>query len=322
MSSQTNAEPADINMMMCFCASCGVTGGDETKKLKRCTACKLVHYCSVKCQKEHRPQHKRACKKRATELRDEILFRRPASSNCGDCPICCLPLSLDPKKCRIMGCCSKTVCHGCDFTKQISELKQARKQTCSFCRHPSPETQAELDQIRLKRIETNDPLALRETGLKQRDKGNYISAFEYYTKAADLGDVEAHFHLCASYALGQGVEMNEKKKFYHMEKAAIEGHVKARFNLGIRELNLGVNEGKVGSFERAAKHFIIAANLGCFKSMEKLKQCYENGLISKEDYTVALRAHHDILDAMKSPQRDAAEESLRNEWFIPTFNVD
>lgn len=321
MSNQTNKEPVDMNVMRC--ASCGVTNGDtdgDRIKLRRCTACKLVHYCSIKCQKDHRPQHKRACKKRAAELRDEILFRMPESDNRGDCPICCLPLPFDPKKRRIMGCCSKTACYGCDFSQKMIELKENRAQTCIFCRQPVPETPAELEQNRLKRIEANDPLALREMGVIQRDKGNYGSAFEYYTKAADLGDVDAHFLLCASYALGQGVEMNEKKKLYHMEKAAIDGHVKARFNLGIHEWNLGVNEGKEGSFERAARHFNIAANFGCIKSLEKLKECYENGYASKEEYSIGLRAYQKALDAMKSPQRDAAEEYLRNEWLVPTFD--
>ena len=79
-----------------LCASCGVAGGDDIK-LKRCTACFLVRYCSVKCQKEHRPKHKKECKKRAAELKDEILFKQPESSHFGDCPICCLPLPTEPK---------------------------------------------------------------------------------------------------------------------------------------------------------------------------------------------------------------------------------
>jgi len=77
------------NGMMC-CASCGTEEVDGVK-LKKCTACKSVRYCSVKCQKDHRAKHKRACKKRAAELRDEIVFKQPESSHLGDCPICCLP---------------------------------------------------------------------------------------------------------------------------------------------------------------------------------------------------------------------------------------
>ena len=78
------------------CASCGTPGVDDIK-LRKCTACYLVRYCSVKCQKEHRKQHKKECKKRAAELKDELLFRQPESSCFGDCPICCLPVSIDIK---------------------------------------------------------------------------------------------------------------------------------------------------------------------------------------------------------------------------------
>ena len=65
-----------------------------SKNLENC-ACKIVQYCSVACQTEHRSEHKRACKKRVAELRDEILFKQPESSCFGDCPICCLPISID-----------------------------------------------------------------------------------------------------------------------------------------------------------------------------------------------------------------------------------
>eukprot|EP00985_Skeletonema_marinoi_P010065 scaffold4743_cov161-Skeletonema_marinoi.AAC.1 len=60
-------ESDDVTM---FCASCGIAAVDAVK-LKKCTACYLVRYCSVKCQKQHRPKHKKECKKRAAELRDE-----------------------------------------------------------------------------------------------------------------------------------------------------------------------------------------------------------------------------------------------------------
>ena len=55
------------------CANCGTKSSDAVK-LKNCTACHLVKYCSVDCQKSHRKQHKGACKKRAAELKDEQLY--------------------------------------------------------------------------------------------------------------------------------------------------------------------------------------------------------------------------------------------------------
>jgi hypothetical protein len=74
------------------CASCGIAQVDDTK-LKKC-ACNLVKYCGVECQTNHRLQHKKACKKRLAELRDDKLFTQPDESHWGECPICCLPHSL------------------------------------------------------------------------------------------------------------------------------------------------------------------------------------------------------------------------------------
>jgi len=158
-----NKEPDDD--MMC-CASCGVAEVDD-KKLKKCTACKSVRYCSVECQKKHRPKHKRACKNRAAELRDEILFRQPESSHFGDCPICLLPLPIDPRKSTMQSCCCKMICNGCVHAYRIREFEENLQHKCPFCRHPTPTTQAEADMNRMNRIELNDPIALRQMGTQR-----------------------------------------------------------------------------------------------------------------------------------------------------------
>ena len=71
------------------CANCGKDGGNNG--LKACTACKLVKYCNRDCQMAHRSKHKKACRKRAAEMRDEELFKEPPNK---DCPICLLRLPL------------------------------------------------------------------------------------------------------------------------------------------------------------------------------------------------------------------------------------
>ena len=74
------------------CAHCGKHGSD-TVKLKNCNACRLVKYCGVDCQKAHRKQHKRACKQRAAELKDELLYNQGHERPEGDfCPICTLAI--------------------------------------------------------------------------------------------------------------------------------------------------------------------------------------------------------------------------------------
>ena len=79
-----------------MCASCGKAAVDDVK-LKKC-ACDIVKYCSVDCQKNHRPQHKKACKKRLAQIRDAKLFTQNEISHLGECPICCLPLPLEMSK--------------------------------------------------------------------------------------------------------------------------------------------------------------------------------------------------------------------------------
>ena len=79
------------------CASCGIAEIDDIK-LVPCDECDLVQYCSDECREDHNPEHEDECKKRAAELRDELLFKQPESTHEGDCPICCLPLPLDETK--------------------------------------------------------------------------------------------------------------------------------------------------------------------------------------------------------------------------------
>eukprot|EP00984_Skeletonema_dohrnii_P030796 scaffold22581_cov64-Skeletonema_dohrnii-CCMP3373.AAC.1 len=286
---------------MC-CAACGAAEADEIK-LKKCTACYLVRYCSVKCQKKHRPKHKKECKKRAAELRDEILFKQPESCHLGDCPICCLPLSLDCDKSNLMPCCSKTICNGCDRANQIREFEGKLVRKCLFCRLPTPKSQEEADRIQMKRIEVNDPVAMRLMGFKRQEKEDHDGAFEYYTKAAGLGDVNAHFNLSLLYHEGKGVGKDKKKMWHHLEEAAIKGYPEARHNLGCLEA-------RNGRADRAIKHWVIAAKLGFDNSLEMLKDAFGEGLVTKEDFAAALRAHQAAVDATKSPQREAADEEL------------
>ena len=298
--SAKNVEESEADEMMSRCASCGKPENEQIK-LRKCTACHLVRYCGVKCQKEHRPKHKKECRKRAAELRDELLFKQPESTHYGNCQICCLPMPDDPKKSTMMTCCSKTICNGCDLANLKRQIEQQRQwKSCPFCRHPTPTSQGEAVRMVMKRVEANDLDALQQLGTIRFTEGDYRGAFEYLTKAATLGDAAAHYQLSCLYGLGEGVEKDEKKELYHLEQAAIGGHPTARYNLGATEWNNG-------RYERAVKHYIIAANLGHDESLEKLKEFYEVGLVSKDEFASTLRTHHAAVDATKSPQREAAE---------------
>lgn len=305
MSAATEEE--DKNAMIC-CACCGIAGVDDIK-LKRCTACYLVRYCSVICQKTHRPKHKRECRKRAAELRDELLFKQPESNYRGDCPICFLPLPVEGSKSFITVCCSKMICIGCDFANQKREKEARLEPKCAFCRHPIPNDDEETKIVALRRAEANNPIAMFHVGLLCYKAGDYEAAFEYWTKVVNSGDIcskiFAHLELSVMYRYGHGVEKNRKKEIYHLEEAAIAGDPVARDRLGCIEE-------EDGRTHRAVKHWLIAANLGDDTALFNLKACRRNGLVhvSEGDFATALRAHKALVNETKSPQRDIAA-SLR-----------
>ena len=303
MNSKSNDEGSAKDVMCC--ANCGKAGVDDIK-LKNCTACKLVKYCSVECQKNHWKQHKKACKKRAAEIREDRLFRQPEGTHLGECPICCLPLPLHESEkkmnpqCPINTCCSKRICGGCAHANYLHEREQGLEHKCPYCREPVFKTDEEQESDIKKRIKANDPVALCEMGSKYYVEGDHEGAVRYFKKAAGLGDIEAHFLLSGFYDRGEGVEKDMKKYVYHLEEAAIGGHPKARHNLGCKE----VMESE--RMDRALKHFIIAAKLGHENALECVKGYFEVGAINKEVYEAALRGHQAAVDATKSTQREEA----------------
>jgi len=82
------------------------------------------------------------------------------------------------------------------------------------------------------------------------------------------------------------------------------GHESARYNLGRMEAN-------TGNFERAFKHWTIAASAGCFDSMHELIVFYEKGLVlgysfvSRESLDSILATYNNSCAEMRSEARDA-----------------
>ena len=236
------------------------------------------------------------------ELRDRDLFTQPGSSCYGDCPICCLPLPIDMSKSSMTACCSNLICDGCAVANKKREFQQGLEHRCAFCREPVPKSQQVGLRNAMKRVKKNDPAALWQVGTKRLIEGDCKTALKYWTQAAELGDVLSHYELSVIYREGHqgGVEKDMKKAIHHGEQAAIGGHPDARFNLGCFEaLN--------GRFERAKKHYIIAANLGCNDSLKRVMKLYADGHASKEEYFDALRAYQAAVDAMKSIEREEAD---------------
>src|SRR5210317_1751490 len=120
-----------------MCANCG-KGEEESVALKNCVACKMVKYCSRDCQKAHRSQHKKECRRRAAELHDEALFKQPPPLE--DCPICFLWLPSLHSGHRYNACCGKRICSGCVYAGALV----GDDQLCPFCRTPAPISDEEI----------------------------------------------------------------------------------------------------------------------------------------------------------------------------------
>ena len=286
-----------------ICANCG-KGEECSGDLKSCTACKMVKYCNRDCQITHRPQHKKACKKRAAELYDEKLFKVPPPRE--ECPICMLPSPLigNHTGTTFFSCCGKNICNGCEFA-----MNERAKGLCPFCRTPY----AKSDEEQIKRVKKlmekgnanaffilAGKYACGTRGLP-RDR---VKANELYLKAGELGCADAYFNLGNVYN-GRGVEIDKKKSIFYYERAAMNGNVIARYNLGNNEL-------RAGNDHQAFKHYILAAKAGYTKSLDMVKEGYKKGYVTKDEYASTLRQYQKSQDEMKSDARDKAL-AVRNE---------
>ena len=146
------------------CAACG----KSSESLKTCGGCNAVKYCNADCQTYHRKQHKADCKKkaaefevalfeigkRAAELFDEILFKKPPPRE--DCPICMLQLP-STEYIVYQTCCGKVICYGCMDAMGASD-------ECPFCRKPVSSSGKESIDRLSKRMEAGDADAVNMMG--------------------------------------------------------------------------------------------------------------------------------------------------------------
>ena len=106
----------------------------------------------------------------------------------------------------LYSCCSKVICNDCSYIDDEGRIEH----TCPFCRKAMPigaTTEREINERLVMRVEANDPVAMCSIGKEKYFGGDYQAAFEYWTKAAALGNVEAHYPLSILYYEGNGVEV-------------------------------------------------------------------------------------------------------------------
>jgi TPR repeat protein len=269
--------------------------------------------------------HKKECKLRAAEIRDEALFKDPPPKE--DCAICFLPMpnrliacvSLPPATItsvpiadyalaneglaknigteQYYSCCGKSICRGCLY----SFGKSGNSMNCPYCKADvaGKKNEEHVKEL-MKRKVANDAGAILalgnsyssgQLGLQQDQE----SAMELWKKAADLGSSKAHFALGNEYR--KRGEM--KKAKFHYETAAMAGHEEARYNLGIMER-------KSGNIERALKHYKIAASAGNHYAMYNLLAFFKQGLLPRDFIESTLTSYNNSCAEMRSESRDTA----------------
>jgi tetratricopeptide (TPR) repeat protein len=309
-----------MNKINACCAECGKEGGVS---LKACKSCMSVKYCNAECQKNNWAKHKKQCKLRAAELRDEALFKDPPAKE--DCPICFLPMPATIISCALLPpatilsvpiynfaiahrevagedteihypCCGKNICKGCVYSFCVA----GNNGKCPFCNSDrSSKTDEESNEEIMKRAEANDAASMNmlanyyEHG-RQNIQQDHTKAVELYARAAELGYSKAHNNLAGVYHEGG----NLKKAKFHWEAAAMLGHELARNNLGCMEA-------KSGNMDRAVKHLTIAASAGDYQAMHHLRTGFEGGVVSRESINSTLKAYNNSCAEVRSEARDA-----------------
>ena len=288
----TRTEQVDVDV----CANCGKEGSD----LNICNKCKAVKYCNAACKKKHRIKHKKKCERRVAELHDEQLFIHPPKKE--DCPICFLPLPLLGTGSKYKVCCGKSICSGCIHAVRLRDNGVG---LCPFCRTPTSTSDEEGIERLKKRVEVGDANAIFTLGCNfaeglfglPRDRAK---ALELWQQAGELGCASAYFNIGNAYYIGRDVERDETKADHYYELAAMGGDPDARFNLGC-------SEKRVGNWDRALKHYMIAAGNGYNGSLKAVQHClYKHGHATKDDYAKALIAYQAYLEEVRSEQRDKA----------------
>ncbi|EJK48112.1 hypothetical protein THAOC_33120, partial [Thalassiosira oceanica] len=192
------------------------------------------------------------------------------------CPLCCLPISLPlGKHSTLKTCCSKTVCNGC-----VLALHRRGMEKTSYYDG--------------------------KKGVQQ----DVPRAIELWTKAANLGDLGAHFILGIMYCNGKGVEKDVARGIRHFQHAAMQGDPESR-------LMLGAHEYKNGNHQLAVRHCMISAKMGHEVSLNAIKDMFMKGHATKAQYAESLRGYQNALEETKSPQREEAKA-----FFNKMFTID
>ena len=239
----------------------------------------------------------------ATNLHQRLMTSGHERTEGHACTICYLYIRLPVEDhSHFNACCMKRLCNGCILAAHLRGMNDS----CPFCRTPLPPDDSSTLAMIQKRVEKGDVAAIKALGDQYVDGRLGLAkdvprAIELYTEAAELGSLDAHLKLGITYCTGNGVEEDEPRGIHHWQQAAMRGHVECRHNLGIVEF-------KNKNYELAVQHWMISAKMGYEDSLNNIKEMFKEGNATKAQYAEALLGYRDVVEEMKSPQREEAKK--------------
>ena len=143
-------------------------------------------------------------------------------------------------------------------------------------------------------------------GLAAKKNKNYKSAFDSFSKGADLGNAKCQFQLGELYYYGNGVAKDYAKAVEQFKKAADQKHAAATSSLGYC---CKMGNGVTKDFKKAVSYYEKAVDLGSAVAMNNLGFCYEEGKGVDQNYGKALELY----------TKAAEKNEARAQYHIATF---
>lgn len=143
-------------------------------------------------------------------------------------------------------------------------------------------------------------------GLAAKKNKNYKSAFDSFSKGADLGNAKCQYQLGELYYYGNGVAKDYAKAVEQYKKAADQKHAAATYSLGYC---CKMGNGVTKDFKKAVSYYEKAVDLGSADAMNGLGFCYEEGKGVDQNYGKALELY----------TKAAEKNHARAQYHIATF---
>ena len=173
-----------------------------------------------------------------------------------------------------------------------------------------PRSEEERSERRRKRVELKDPDALCIMAMMYGRGQNGLpvdqaKCIELLRQSASLGCPGAQFTLGNFYDIGaMGLEQNKEKATEYWKKAAEDGHVISRHNLGCEDDDNG-------DVVAAMRHWRLAASGGVRSSMNNVIARFELGLLHHANLAETAQAFYLARSEIKSEDRDQYMKHLK-----------